>query len=235
MADYESDILNGMQVAQTGILIEEEVPQDPVSKAVFMEAFECYQDADVVFQEKCDELVYHDPKLEEFSDGSPNKQHNFLILAKESGFEILRERMLQRQGIAQSMLTNLLSENRKVSELENNVRIKEGIVRASSARMFASMNITRDKDIAIRDLDIEQNGYDRDPANIEHKVAKQIQQAAQRQTIIAAKDLIETLEGYQQAQDALIPLELQSRTASIVAYTAKYVTENASFCQKRPG
>mmetsp|Transcript_5540 Transcript_5540/g.5721 ORF Transcript_5540/g.5721 Transcript_5540/m.5721 type:complete len:236 (+) Transcript_5540:2-709(+) len=232
MADYEKDILFAIQNAKTGHLLNENLPSDPISQAVYMEAFECYQDADVLFQEKCDELVFHEPNKEDFEECSPNKQENFVKVAKHAAHEYLRERMVQREGNASHEYMKLQQQLQAFKELESIVRIKEGIMRAASARMLASMSITREKEAGISELDFEQAGYDSNTAHVEYNVAKQMQQIAQKQAITAVMEFVKAMEEYQSLQEKVIPYERQCKKAHIIAYTAKYVAENAQFSQK---
>ena len=224
MADFEKHIIFGMNRAKKGhLMLQEEISTDNYAHAAFLEAFESYQDADVVFHDKLDELTMD------------HQQHNVDVnkIAIEAAIEVMRDRHRQREFAANESNMKLHQAIHSLKNLEDDLRIKEGVMRSASARMIASMNIARDKEEAAPTYDFELPNFDLNPSLVEFKVARKMQQNAQIQAIAATKDFDQALEMTVNMQQLVDELEHAARTSYVLSYAAKYVAENAVFKKKK--
>jgi len=150
-------------------------------------------------------------------------------MAKETAYEVLRDRQKSRESAALQARIKLNRSATALRALEDSLRIKEGVLRAASSRMIATMNVVREMECIITENSSGKIVLNISQEAVELKVAKQMQVASQNQASLALKDFQENLDYVQTVQGNIEVLEEEARLAQIISYAAKYVTENAVF------
>eukprot|EP01042_Synura_sphagnicola_P031259 gene31259-40243_t len=141
-------------------------------------------------------------------------------MAKETAYEVLRDRQKSRESAALQARIKLNRSATALRALEDSLRIKEGVLRAASSRMIATMNVVREMECIITENSSGKIVLNISQEAVELKVAKQMQVASQNQASLALKDFQENLDYVQTVQGNIEVLEEEARLAQIISYAA---------------